>query len=156
MKRTMIVTLAMASCPLFLSWACAHRTPADAAAIPGRVAETFAKAAVLIFDPDHVDCDKTVSEAFSAEELEILGSHRSKLESMIESALGRQESVWGAKLAGHYRLESLRSLLQSQFLAPRRCYGWEGPDYSRIESNLTDNQYPYSVVYLEALEAISK
>ena len=75
---------------------------------------------------------------------------------MIGSALGQQDSVWGAKLAGHFKMKKMLPLLKYHLLTPRCCYGWEGPDYSKLESFLTDNQYQYSIVYLQAMEAIAE
>ncbi len=143
------------------------------------VAHVFATTAIRVFDADHADFDVPIEEAFSTHELAILGENRDALVSMIESALGRQDvmlldeigsgdavsmlqfalsrqdSVWGARLAGHFRVEKVLRLVRHHFLTPRRCYGWEGPDYSQLESFLTDNQYQYSITYLEAIEAIT-
>ena len=118
------------------------------------VAHVFATTATRVFDADHADFDLPIEEAFSTHELAILGENREALVSMIESALG-WDSVWGARLAGHFRVEKVLWLVRYHFLKPRRCYGWEGPDYSQLESFLTDNQYQYSITYLEAIEAIT-
>jgi len=119
------------------------------------VAHVFATAAIRVFDDDHADFDVPIEEVFSTHDLAILGENRDALVSMIESALGWQDSVWGARLAGHFRVEKVLWLVRNHFLTPRRCYGWEGPDYSQLESFLTDNQYQYSITYLEAIEAIT-
>jgi hypothetical protein len=37
----------------------------------------------------------------------------------------------------------------------RRCYGWEGPDYTDPESYLMDDQYPYSTEYVDAIESLT-
>ncbi len=119
------------------------------------VAQVFATTAIRVFDVDHADFDVPIEEAFSTHDLAVLGDNREALVSMIESALGWQDSVWGARLAGHFRVEKVLWLVRYHFLTPRRCYGWEGPDYSQLESFLTDNQYQYSITYVQAIEAIT-
>lgn len=119
------------------------------------VAHVFATTAIRVFDVAHADFDVPIEEVFSTHDLAILGENRDALVSMIEFALGWQDSVWGARLAGHFRIEKVLWLVRHHFLTPRRCYGWEGPDYSQLESFLTDNQYQYSITYLEAIEAIT-
>ena len=119
------------------------------------VAHVFATAAIRVFDVDHADFDIPIEEVFSRHDLAILGENRDALVSMIEFALGRQDSVWGARLAGHFRVEKVLWLVRNHFLTPRRCYGYEGRDYSQLESFLTDNQYQYSITYLETIEAIT-
>jgi len=119
------------------------------------VAHVFAKTAIRVFNTDHADYDVPIEEMFSTQDLAILGENCDALVSMLEFALGRQDSVWGARLAGHFRVEKVLRLVRHHFLTPRRCYGWEGPDYSKLENFLTDNQYQYSITYLEAVEAIT-
>jgi len=74
---------------------------------------------------------------------------------MVAWALERQDSVWGAKLAADLGLVSLLPLLRDRFFEPKHCYGWEGPDYSKIESYLSDCQFQYSMAYLEAIEKMA-
>jgi len=119
------------------------------------IAATFSKAAVLVFDIDHIDYDKPIDEALSPEDLVVLERHLDALVPMMRSALNRQDSVWAAKLAGHFKPRSLLPLLRSHLLVPRRCYGWEGPDYSKLESYLMDSQFQYSTAYLQAIEQIT-
>ena len=57
------------------------------------VANTIAKAATYIFFPDFAQA--SVSEAFSEDELAILGEYPEALNSMIRAALGWQDSVCG-------------------------------------------------------------
>ncbi|MHC4202059.1 MAG: hypothetical protein ACYSU0_18875 [Planctomycetota bacterium] len=108
-----------------------------------------------MFDRDHVDYDVPIEDVFSAEELEVLRQDVPSLATMVEAALGRQDSIWGAKCAAYFKIDSVVPLLRHHLLTPRRCYGWEGPDYSVLESYLTDNQYQYSIAYLEAIEQIT-
>jgi hypothetical protein len=119
------------------------------------VAATFAKSAQHVYGADWVGYGDPVSSVFSQEDLGILSRHLVPLESMIVTALGLQESVWGAKLAGHFGLASALPLLRAHLLTPRRFYGWEGPDYSTLEAYLEDNQFPYGMAYLEAVEALT-
>ena len=119
------------------------------------VAEAFTKAARNVYSTDWIYFDIPLDRLYSDDELAILGDHLPSLQSLIESALERQDSVSGAKLAGHFNMSELLPLLRRHFLTPRHCYGWEGPDYSKLESYLADHQYQYSVGYLEAIEAIT-
>lgn len=119
------------------------------------VAATLINAAVCIFNTDNADYDASVGEAFSEAELEVLRRHLPRVVHMIESALNCHDSVWGAKIAGHFGVKELLPSLRWHFFTPRRCYGWEGPDYSNIENYLTDDQYQYSLVYLEAIQQIT-
>ena len=118
-------------------------------------AGAVAKAATHIFDTDHIDYDVAVGKVFSQDELLALRRQLDHVVPMIQTALGRQDSVWGAKLAGHFQVKEVLPLLHSHFFTPRRCYTWEGPDYSNPESYLTDNQYQYTVVYLAAIQMIT-
>jgi hypothetical protein len=63
------------------------------------VANAFAIAANYIFFTDFAT--GTVSENFSDRELSMLGEHPDALNSMIRTALGRQNSVGGAMLMAH-------------------------------------------------------
>ena len=153
MRRRMKKT-AMCSLLLLLCGCVASHGPMEKRSGEENVAHVFATTAIRVFDTDHADYDVPIEKVFSTQDLAILGENRDALVLMIESAL-RQDSVWGARLAGHFRVEKVLWLIRYHFLTPRRCYGWEGPDYSQLESFLTDNQYQYSITYLEAIEAIT-
>ncbi len=143
-------------CVTLLVVGCSPRKPpAGDAEETDRTARVFAKAAIRVFDADHADYDVSVEDIFSARELDVLQQNLSSLMPMIEEALGRQDSIWGAKLAGQFRAKTILPLLRHHLLTPRRCYAWEGPDYTVLESYLTDNQYQYSTVYLEAIQEIT-
>ena len=130
--------------------------PSPAIAPEGQdpAAATFAKAAIRVFSGDWIDYDIPVTEAFSGQDLEILRRNLPSLITMVEDALGTG-SVWGAKLAGHFKVSKVVPLLRHHLLTPQRTYGWEGPDYSKPESYLLDEQYQYSMAYLQAIEDIS-
>lgn len=134
---------------------CTTHRPAGRADDGASVAATFTKAAAHVYSTDWIGFDEPVADLFTTDELATLARLLPSLQSMVEAALGLQDSVWGAKLAGHFRISQTLPLLRYHFLTPRRCYGWEGPDYSKLESYLADNQYQYSVAYLEAMEAIA-
>ena len=119
------------------------------------VATVFTKTAAYVYSQDFIGYDEPLSDAFSQSDLRVLRNQRSSLEAMVESALGLGNSVWGAKFAGEFGITTLLPLLRTHFMVPERCYGWEGPDYSQLESYLTDDQFCYSVAYLNAIEAIT-
>ena len=150
-----MVKMGMCAVLLVVCGCAGLRGPAEKRCGEENVGQVFAMTAIRVFDRDHADFDIRIEEAFSTRELVILGENREAFVSMIECALGWQDSVWGARLAGEFRVERVLWLVRNHFLTPRRCYGWEGPDYSELESFLTDNQYQYSITYLEAIEAIT-
>lgn len=119
------------------------------------VAATFAKAAAYAYSPDFIGRD--VEETFTRDEVRVLKQHLPALQSMIETTLGLQDSAGGARLAAHFSLANtnILRLIRCHILEPRNCYGWEGPDYSIPENYLTDNQYPYSIQYLDAMESLA-
>jgi hypothetical protein len=119
------------------------------------VSAVFTKTAAYVYSQDFIGFDEPLSDAFSQTDLRILGDQRSSVESMVETALGLQDSVWGAKLAAEFKISKVLPLLRSHFMTPRHCYGWEGPNYTQLESFLTDDQYVYSVAYLDAIETIT-
>lgn len=153
--RIMTHTRPIFACLLLGMAGCTSLRPAGRADAPASVATTFTKVAEHVYSTDWIGFDEQVADVFTSEELSTLARHLPSLQSMIETALGLQDSVWGAKLAGHFRMSKALPLLRYHFLTPRRCYGWEGPDYSKLQSYLADNQYQYSVAYLEAVEAIA-
>ena len=113
------------------------------------VAAVFSKAAMYAFSQDFVH--SPVIDYFSAEELRILEEQRDLLEPMVEQAL-LGESVGGALLTAHFKFSSNLPQLRWRLFQPGRTYGWEGPDYSNEEANLTDAQYVYHSVYVRAIE----
>ena len=131
--------------------------PSPAIAPEGQdpAAATFAKAAILVFSGDWIYYDVPVTKMFSGQDLEILRRNLPSLITMVEAALGTGNSVGGAKLAGHFKASKVIPLLRQHLLMPQRTYGWEGPDYSKPESYLFDEQYQYSMAYLQAIEDIS-
>ena len=140
---------------LALSGCVAPRSPTGEQQNGDLVAASVSKAALCIFDTDFIDYDVPVGTAFSETEIAVLRGRLCYVVPMIERALGREDSVWGAKLAAHFGIKELLPLLRSHFFTPKRCYGWEGPDYSNPESYLLDEQYMYSLTYLEAIQKIA-
>jgi hypothetical protein len=120
------------------------------------IADAISKCAMKVFSLDWIGYDEALTNEFSSAELAVLQSNRSNVTEMVELALEqRQDSVWGAKLAVDLGLVSLLPLLRDRFFEPKHCYGWEGPDYSKIESYLSDCQFQYSMAYLEAIEKMT-
>lgn len=139
---------------LFLAAGCSTRlvwkNENDAA---DNVAEVYTKAASYVYSQDFAVYP--VEKWFTREELRVLRQHLPATESMVTEALGLQDSVGGARLALYFGITNAVPLLRSHLLNPRPCYGWEGPDYSDPENYLTDNQYPYSIEYLDAMESLT-
>ena len=118
------------------------------------VAATFSKTANLMFSTDYFVGEKVTTE-FSPSELSVLQNHLNQLTPLVDAALANPESVWGARIAGHFKLKQFLPSLRAHLLEPHRCYGWEGPDPSDPESSLLDMQFMYSIVYLEETERIT-
>jgi len=57
-----------------------------------------------------------------------------------------------AYLAAHFKMKKALPLLRKNLLEDRYFYGWEGPDYSKGESYLEDQQYPHHLAYIKAIE----
>lgn len=119
-----------------------------------RVASVVSKCAMEIFEGSYDDWQARVTDRFSAEELAILSTETQAVSVMIDFQLGRGHSIWGEKLAGHFRMTNMLPHLRSCLFIPQRCYGWEGPDYSKLESYLQDDQYLYGTVCVAAIEDI--
>ena len=156
MKR---LTIACAGL-LLITAGCANQTGLQTKDPGGHLAAAaFVKAAEYVYSRDFTgpDLDKPVEEHFSCEELRVLEQHRPALQSLIETALKLQDSVGGAKLAAHLTLTgtNMPRLIRQRILEPRHCYGWEGYNYDDLESYLADNQYPYSIEYLNAMRALA-
>jgi hypothetical protein len=96
-----------------------------------------------------------MEELFTKQELMALGEHRDALTPMVNRSLWILKNVVAAKIAGHFKMEETLDNLRDCLLEPRSQYGWEGPDYSKLENNLADNQFMYSVSYLQAIEEIT-
>jgi hypothetical protein len=113
------------------------------------VANAFAKAAAYVANPDFIHSPVTIW--FTEAELSILGEHRTALNSLVKAALVR-DSVGGAALTAHFRLENNIPYLRWLLFQPGTTYGWEGPNYDSEEDFLTDNQYVFHSVYADAIE----
>ena len=144
------------ACLLLLAVGCASQIGVRTKGNDGdSVSTTFAKTAEYVYSPDFLGPD--VEERFSRDELRTLEHHLPALSSMIEAALGLHDSVGGAKMAAYFSLSNtnILRLIRFRILESRNVYGWEGPDYSDPENYLTDDQYPYSIEYLQAMESLA-
>lgn len=117
------------------------------------VASSFSKAAAYVYNTDFIH--EPVSDFFSSQELSALGDHQAELNAMIRDALNRGNSVGGARLTAHFRATENIPSLRAFLYWPGVPYGWEGTDPDSEEAQLSDHQYVYHSVYLEAIEAAS-
>ena len=58
-------------------------------------------------------------------------------------------------LAAYLKYESAIPPIKDKLLHSDRIYGWEGPDYEKVESYLYDEQYCYQLAYIACIEYIS-
>lgn len=87
-------------------------------------------------------------------EIEKIKKYRSELEPYIVQHID-SGYTW-VYLAAFLKYESAIPKIKSRLLVCHEFYGWEGPDYSKIESYLNDDyQYCYQMAYISAIEYIS-
>ena len=118
------------------------------------LAITMLKISKYVLDHDFV-IDK-IDKFFSRKEIIKIKKFRKEIVHLIKYALDRNHSVGAAYLASYLKCIECYSSLRYRLLSPGRAYGWEGPDYSMIESYLTDNQYVYHYPYLISIVSIFK
>ncbi|NTW51639.1 MAG: hypothetical protein HGB22_03525 [Chlorobiaceae bacterium] len=58
-------------------------------------------------------------------------------------------------LSAFLRYESAVPIIKKKLIGCESIYGWEGPDYSKIETWLVDAQYPYQMACINAIEYIT-
>lgn len=86
-------------------------------------------------------------------EIEKIKKYRNELEPYIVQHID-SGYTW-VYLAAFLKYESAIPKITSRLLACHEFYGWEGPDYSKIESYLNDDyQYCYQMAYISAIEYI--
>lgn len=104
---------------------------------------------------DWTDAFNNIQDVFSQAELNILRNHMPEIEKMLQAALKYPESVWAAKFAQNFHVQTVMPQLRTRLFDPKAVYGWEGPDYSKLISYLDDAQFKDAPVYIEAMEAIA-
>jgi len=109
-------------------------------------------------DPPTADYEEFKKGIFSFQadsaEIEMIKKYRSELEPDI---LQRLDSGYAwVYLAAFLKYRSAVPEIKNLLLNCERFYGWEGPDYSKIESYLIDDiQYCYQMAYISAIEYIT-
>jgi len=112
----------------------------------------------LLAGPEAAECRDMLREEtvpfFSPEELAEIKRFGPQLQPMFLERLREGEhSV--AYLLAYLKTQDALPLLKENLLTDRYFYWWEGPDYSREESYLRDEQYPHHLAYIAAIEHIS-
>lgn len=95
-----------------------------------------------------------IEERFTEHELKWLRENRNGIQMQIVDYI-RDGSVPAIQIAEHLKLKSALPILKEKLLTLREPYGWEGPDYSKEESYLFDEQYPYHQLYIHTIQEIS-
>ncbi|MFQ6008326.1 MAG: hypothetical protein ACE5K8_05165 [Candidatus Zixiibacteriota bacterium] len=95
-----------------------------------------------------------IEERFTTQELEWLQKNKNSIQNELVDSI-KNGSIPAIQVAEHLKLESVLPVLREKLLILRHPYGFEGPDYSKEESYLFDDQYPYHKIYIHAIEKIS-
>lgn len=109
-------------------------------------------------DPPTADYEDMKKGIFLIEadstEIETIRKYRSEIELIVIQYIDSGFS-W-VYLAAFLKYKHAVPKLKDKLLHCDRFYGWEGPDYSKIESYLIDDiQYCYQMAYIAAIEYIS-
>ncbi|NTU58659.1 MAG: hypothetical protein HGB00_07040 [Chlorobiaceae bacterium] len=80
--------------------------------------------------------------------------YKNELEPMILERIDSDYS-W-MYLSAFLGYESAVPAIKKKLLDCKSLYGWEGPDYSQLETYLVDAQYPYQMACINAIEYITK
>jgi hypothetical protein len=90
----------------------------------------------------------------SKDKIKILDEYRDKLRPFIMKNINENDS-W-VYLATYFKYKELVPILKEKIVKCDKFYGWEGPDYSKIETYLNDAMYPHQSAYIEAIKYITK
>ncbi|MDR1315786.1 MAG: hypothetical protein LBK13_02835 [Spirochaetales bacterium] len=93
------------------------------------------------------------------------GGHARKYADMFDNQKDNLETIvlegiksgnhWYIILAEYFKYESSINVITDYYVHKYYFYGWEGYDYDKIESFLSDNQYPLDGICIRALKRIS-
>ena len=101
-----------------------------------------------------VQYDVLIQYYFSSEEIKRMHRQIDSVEDYVNDCLEKGE-LGAAAVAAYFRLEACLPFLREALLTDRYFYGWEGPDYSKDEAYLIDDQYPHHRMYIAAIEGIT-
>ena len=86
-------------------------------------------------------------------QIRLIVRHKNKLEPLIVAQI-ENDYCW-LYLSAFLRYEAAVPIIKKKLLETQSIYGWEGPDYSKVETYLTDAQYPYQMACINAIEYIT-
>ncbi|HWR01657.1 MAG TPA: hypothetical protein VN371_07300 [Chlorobaculum sp.] len=87
------------------------------------------------------------------ERLRLIARYGKELEPLIVARI--EEDYGWLYLSAFLRYESAVPIIKKKLLENQSIYGWEGPDYSKMYTYLTDAQYPYQMACINAIEYIT-
>jgi hypothetical protein len=80
--------------------------------------------------------------------------YKDELEPLIIQRL--DSSLSWVYLAAYLKYNSALPAIKDQLIHCEKFYGWEGGDYSQLQTHLKDEQYCYQMAYIAAIEYISQ
>jgi len=84
----------------------------------------------------------------------LLDKYKEKLEPFIMKNIDESDS-W-VYLATYFQYKAMIPKLKTLILKCDKFHGWEGPDYSKVETFLQKEMYPHQNAYIEAIKYITK
>lgn len=115
---------------------------------------------LLLLAPEATECRDTLEAdafpewSFSDAELKQVRKYTRQVEPILLEKLRKGHHGAAYVLAYLGTTEAL-PILRERLLQERYFYGWDGWDYSKEESYLSDVQYPRHIAYITAIERIS-
>jgi hypothetical protein len=115
---------------------------------------------LLLLGPEAMECRDTFEAdafprwSFSDAELKQVRKYTRQMEPILLEKL-RKGHHGAAYVLAYLRTNEALPILRERLLQERYFYGYEGWDYSKEESYLSDVQYPRHIAYITAIERIS-
>lgn len=109
-------------------------------------------------DPSTMDYEDFKQDKFAFQvdsfEIQKIKKYKNELEPLIIQRI--DSGYCWVYLAAYLHYESAIPKIKDKLLKCDKFYGWEGPDYQKIESYFVDGQYCYQMAYIAAIEHISR
>jgi len=97
---------------------------------------------------------ESAADVFSVDELALMRKEIATVRPVVLRELKNGNHGY-AHLALVLKLDEALPLMRKNLLRDRYFYGWEGPDYSKEEAFLRDEQYTHHNAYINAISGIT-
>jgi len=109
-------------------------------------------------DPPTNDYEEFKNNIFpfqiNKDKIKLLDKYRKQLKPFIMKNIDESDS-W-VYLATYFQYKELVPVLKKKIVKCDKFYGWEGPDYSKVETFLNEAMYPHQNAYIEAIKYITQ